>query len=87
MNSLNARLKNAKGERKLFISPRCKKIIDSIGRLSYIEGTNQIDKVSGLDHMFDAASYGCDFLFPIRTAHDTMDEPQRWTFGTRTKGW
>jgi len=40
-----------------------------------------------LDHMFDAANYGVDFLFPIKTEYTNNDEPQRWTFGTRTKGW
>ena len=87
VNSLNSRLKNARGDRKIYISPKCKKLIDSIGRLSYIEGTNQIDKSSGLDHMFDAASYGVDFLYPIRTEYADVDEPQRWTFGTKTKRW
>ncbi|MEK9698977.1 MAG: hypothetical protein VW270_24585, partial [Candidatus Poseidoniales archaeon] len=87
VNALNARLKNSKGERKLFVSPNCKKIIDSLGRLSYIEGSNQIQKDTGLDHMFDAANYAVDFLFPVKTIHDHNDEPQRWTFGTKKQRW
>jgi len=85
VNSLNARLKNSNGERKLFVSPRCKNIIDSLGRLSYIEGTNQIEKL-GLEHMFDAASYPVDFLFPIKRQY-ASEEPERWTFGTKTSRW
>lgn len=86
VNSFNARLKNAKGERKLFIDPKCKKIIDSVGRLSYIEGTNQIDK-NGLEHMFDSVSYPVDFLFPIRTHYEEDNDMARWTFPTKSNRW
>jgi hypothetical protein len=85
VNSLNARLKNGAGERKLFVTPNCKQIINSLGRLSYIEGTNQIDK-QGLEHMFDAVNYPIDFLFPIKRQY-TEAEPERWTFGTKTSRW
>lgn len=85
VNALNARLKNGAGERKLLISPKCKNIINSLGRLSYIEGTNQIEK-AGLEHMFDAASYPVDFLFPIKR-HYVEAEPERWSFGTKTSRW
>ena len=83
VNSLNAKLKNAAGLRTLFIDPKCKHTIDSLQRLSYIEGTNTIDKNSGLDHQFDALSYAVDFLFPIKTRVETIEEPQRWGVATK----
>lgn len=85
VNAMNARLKNGAGERKVFVAPNCKQIINSLGRLSYIEGTNQIDK-QGLEHMFDAVSYPVDFLFPIKRQYQEA-EPERWTFGTKTSRW
>jgi len=83
VNSLNAKLKNAAGLRTLFIDPKCKHTIDSLQRLSYIEGTNTIDKNSGLDHQFDALGYMVDFLFPIKTRVETIEEPQRWGVATK----
>lgn len=80
VNAVNALLKSADGQRRLFVDPKCKHTIDSLQRLTYIEGTNQIDKTSGLDHQADAVGYLVDYLFPIRKHYET-EEPQRWTFG------
>lgn len=82
INALNAKLMNNNQERKLFVTPNCKNVINSLGKLSYIEGTNQINK-NDLEHMFDAVSYLVDYIWPIRTIHEYDDEPQRWTFGTK----
>lgn len=82
VNSLNALLKNASGQRRLLIDPKCKHTIDSLQRLTYKEGTNIIDKDSGLDHFFDSLSYMVDYLFPIKKQHEP-DELQQWTFGTK----
>lgn len=82
VNAVNARLRNAAGLVNLFIDPKCKHTIDSIQRLTYKEGTNQIDKDSGLDHQSDALGYMIDFLFPIKVVHDDIAQPERWTFGT-----
>lgn len=80
VNAVNAKLRNAAGDRTLFISPKCKNTIDSLQRLTYKEGTSQIDKDSGLDHMSDAVGYLTDYLFPIKVIHEA-EEPARWTFG------
>ena len=82
VNAVNTKLKNAAGERSLFFHPKCKNAIDSIGRLTYKEGSNQIDKDSGLDHFSDAIGYLIDYLYPIKVIHEA-EEPARWTFGTR----
>jgi len=84
VNSVNTKLKNAANERTLFIHPKCKNTIDSLQRLTYKEGTNQVDKDSGLDHMADAVGYLIDYLFPIKVIHETV-EPSRWTFGTQSR--
>jgi hypothetical protein len=88
VNAVNAKLRNAAGERTLLVSPKCKNTIDSLQRLTYKEGTSQIDKDSGLDHMCDAVGYLTDYLFPIKVIHE-VEEPARWTFGatTATRKW
>lgn len=79
VNAVNALLKSADGNRRLFIDPKCKHTIESLQRLTYLEGTNQVDKTSGLDHMADAVGYMVDYLFPIKK-HIEETEPQRWSF-------
>tara|TARA_R100001510_G_scaffold57791_1_gene67867 strand:- start:3328 stop:4539 length:1212 start_codon:yes stop_codon:yes gene_type:complete len=77
INAVNSRLKSKDGERKLFIDPKCKKVIESLERQVYKEGTSQPEK-DGFDHMNDALGYAVDYLFPIRKSH-TAQPPQRWT--------
>jgi len=78
INSVNARLKSADGERHLIIDPRCKQVIKSLERQTYKEGTSQPDKDSGFDHMNDALGYLIDFLYPIKRQYD-IPQPTRWT--------
>jgi len=54
VNAVNSKLKNARGEIKLFVDPRCKNIINSLEKMVYKPGTNVIDKDGKLDHMADA---------------------------------
>lgn len=76
INSYNARLCSSDGIRHLFIDPKCKYTIESLEKYCYKEGTQVPDK-GQWDHMFDAASYCIDFMFPIK--RDTIPEqPQRW---------
>lgn len=84
VNSLNALLKSATGERRLFIDPKCKNTIDSLERLTYKEGTSTVDKDSGLDHFFDSLSYMVDYLFPIKR-HVEKDDTQVWNFGVANR--
>ena len=83
VNGLNAKLKTAAGGVSLYIDPKCKFTIDSLQRLSYKEGTSIIDKDSGLDHQFDALTYMTDYLFPIKTRIETVEEPLRWGVATK----
>ena len=78
INSVNARLLSADGERHLFVDPKCKQVIKSLERQTYKEGTVQPDKESGYDHMNDALGYLIDFMYPIKREHSTP-QPTRWT--------
>jgi len=78
INSVNARLMSADGQRHLYVNPKCKQTIRSLERQTYKEGTNQPDKDSGFDHMNDALGYLIDFLYPIKRQYD-IPQPTRWT--------
>ena len=78
INSYNARLCSTDGERHLYIAPGCKHTIESLEKFSYKEGTQVPDK-NGYDHMFDAASYCVDYLFPLVKDSKPMPAPRRWT--------
>lgn len=66
----------ADGEVKLFVSPKCEKLLYNIYNLKYQEGSSKIDlpsfhqikqakELKYLMHPFDAASYLIDFYWPI----------------------
>ncbi|OUU23256.1 MAG: hypothetical protein CBB97_13660, partial [Candidatus Endolissoclinum sp. TMED37] len=50
-NAVNSRLLSSDGERHLFFTPHVKRTIESIGKLTYKEGTSVVDKSKGLDHL------------------------------------
>jgi hypothetical protein len=77
INSVNSRLLSKDGQRRLFVDPKCKKVIESLERHTYKEGTSQPTK-DGFDHMNDALGYAVEYLFPIRKANKPQ-APQRWT--------
>lgn len=79
INSYNARLKTVDGRVHLYIDPKCKHTIETMEKFAYKEGTQTPDK-NGFDHMFDAASYCIDFLFPLRREYEKL-EPR--SFGHR----
>lgn len=70
INSYNSKLCSSDGFRHLYITPNCRHTIESLEKFTYKEGTQVPDKSSGFDHMFDAASYCIDFLFPIRREYE-----------------
>jgi len=78
INSVNARLKAADGERHLFITANCKQVIKSLERQTYKEGTSIPNKDDGYDHMNDALGYLVSYLFPVQTIYD-VEQPKRWT--------
>lgn len=78
INAVNAKLCNSKGERSLFIDPKCKYWIESLEKHCYKEGSSIPDKDSGFDHMSDAGRYCIDYLFPVKQNYEKQ-APQRWT--------
>lgn len=76
INAFNARICNSNGERKVFVNPKCEKLLYNINNLKYKTGTTILDLPTHsqlrndrnslfLGHIFDAASYLVDFYFPI----------------------
>ena len=62
---VNAMLKNAAGDRRLLIHPRCKQLIKCMDGLTFKEGTSQPDKDMGLDHLPDSLGYLICYEYPI----------------------
>lgn len=63
---------------KLIIDPKCKSLMNCLNKLSYREGSNEQDKNSGYDHLTDALSYMCEYLYPLKKIITPRDEPARW---------
>jgi hypothetical protein len=75
INAVNSRLLSNDGQRRLYVDPKCKKVIESLERHTYKEGTSQPEK-DGFDHMNDALGYAVEYLFPIRKAQRAA-QPRR----------
>ena len=78
INAVNSRLLSSEQERRLFVSPNCKNVVNSLERQTYKEGTSQPNKDDGFDHMNDALGYLIEYMFPIRKEHD-VPQPVRWS--------
>lgn len=57
LNVTNALFENSSGERKAFVSPKCRKSIEAYAGYTYKEGSSEPDKNSGFDHIVDASGY------------------------------
>ena len=75
--AFNAMVKSYTGERRLFVDPKCEKLLYNIYNLKYKVGTDIVDvptysqiktdsQLKFLEHPFDAASYLVEFYFPIQ---------------------
>jgi hypothetical protein len=65
--TVQALLLNGKGETRLRIHPRCRKLIESLEMQSYSE-RGEPDKTAGHDHMPDALGYPCHRIFEVGRA-------------------
>ena len=86
VNSVNSKFLNANNERKLFISPKCKNLLNTLTKQVYKEGTSVPDKSQNLDHLGDALGYMVNFLYPITrdisyNSTDTFNVKTRATYG------
>jgi len=59
VNVANGRLKNAQGERRLFVDEKCVDLIKDFEQVSYKPNSGQIDKMRDpmLSHLSDALGY------------------------------
>ncbi len=74
VNAVNGMICNNKGERRVFINPKCKHLIRDLEQVSYKEGTVQIDKGKDLSltHMSDAFGYMIEYEFSLNKARFEM---------------
>ena len=56
INNANA-MYESEGRRRVRVHPRAEALLTGLGNLVYKEGTSQVDKASGFDHICDAADY------------------------------
>jgi hypothetical protein len=65
--SVNLRIKNAAGERKMFINvDRCPHLVEALEKQCY-DKNGEPDKTSGLDHIIDAQGYFVCYRYPIKS--------------------
>lgn len=62
----NALLCNANDERRLFINPRCKHLIEDLNERSYKPGTREPNDHDDVSHCSDALGYVVHPLFPLQ---------------------
>jgi hypothetical protein len=63
--STNALLCNAAGQRRLYVDPRCKRLIDDLKARHYKPGTREVQDSKDLGHITDALGYAVHWLYPV----------------------
>lgn len=66
VNAVNRMLKDAKGNVRLLIDPKCKHFINALEQTIYKKGTREVDKAAGTEHSADAGGYCIELEFPVR---------------------
>jgi len=77
MNAFNNRCKTADGNIHFLVDPKCKRTIECLEKHSFKIGTNQPDKDSGYDHLYDAVTYAVAYLFPVKRP-TPVQKAQTW---------
>lgn len=72
----NAMLCSALGHRRMFVDPRCVRLIADLKSRYYKPGTRETADKGDLGHMTDAMGYSVHVLFPIRVEIE-YEKPQR----------
>ena len=81
INAVNSALCNTQGQRRLWIDPACRHLIESLERHCYKEGSQIPDKDLGWDHATDALGYGIEYLMPVQVQRQPQP-PRRFTHQT-----
>jgi len=66
VNAVNRMFESAEGTIRLYIDPKCRKIIESLEQTVYKEGSSEVDKSLSTEHAADALGYCIEFEFPLR---------------------
>ncbi len=66
INAVNRMLMTASGQTRLYISSHCKNLITSLEQTIYKEGSREVNKKLGTEHMADALGYPMEFRFPVQ---------------------
>ena len=66
VNAVNRMLKDANGNVRLKVNPKCKHFISALEQTIYKKGTREVDKSMGLEHSADAGGYCIELEFPVR---------------------
>jgi hypothetical protein len=77
--AVNSLLKDQGLATRLLIDPKCKRLIESLKKQCFKEGTRIPDKDEGWDHSNDALGYGVDYMFPITRTKDDERNPDYWS--------
>ena len=68
VNAVNRLLVTADGQIRLRMNVTCRNTIDSFEQTIYKEGSREVDKKQGKEHVTDALGYYADFRHPMRRA-------------------
>jgi len=69
VNAVNRKLLTADGHIGMRVHPRCKGVITSLERTTWVDNTSDtatIDKKEGVEHYSDGVRYATEFKFPIK---------------------
>lgn len=66
INCVNKLILSASGEIKLFVNKKCKHTINAFEQTIYKDGTREVDKTMGVEHISDGCGYFCELEFPTR---------------------
>ena len=66
VNAVNRRLRDAAGKVTMFIDASCTNVITSFEQTIYKEGTRDVDKRPGTEHITDALGYPIELEFPCK---------------------
>lgn len=66
----NAMFCNAAGTRRMFVDPKCKRLIDDLTSRYYKPGTSEPADEGDLGHITDALGYPIHLMFPVRADFD-----------------
>jgi hypothetical protein len=66
VNAVNRMLRDANGNVRLKVNPKCKHFISALEQTIYKKGTREVDKSQGLEHSADAGGYCIELEYPVR---------------------